>query len=171
MPRYQYSLNSVIRWKRLSLSMLWQGVGKRDYNPGTSVIFYGAGAKAQVAVFKEHLDYWKEDNPDAYYPNPYIATVGGFPALRAKTMQNCDRYIQNAAYLRLKNLTIGYDLPDDWIKSAGLQRVNVYFSGENLLTFTKLPEFFEPETVFVFNEGGKNYSQTQVFSFGLNVSF
>ncbi|MDL2281990.1 TonB-dependent receptor [Parabacteroides sp. OttesenSCG-928-G06] len=170
-PHYQFSVNGAITWKRLSLSMLWQGVGKRDYNPGTSVIFYGAGAKAQVAVSKEHLDYWREDNPGAYYPNPYIATVGGFTALRAKTMQNCDRYIQNAAYLRLKNLTIGYDLPENWIKSVGLQRVNVYFSGENLLTFTKLPKFFEPETVFAFQEGAKNYFQTQVFSFGLNVSF
>lgn len=170
-PRYQYSLNGSITWKQLTLSMLWQGIGKRDYNPGLSPLFYGAGAKAQVIAVKEHLDYWREDNPDAYYPNPYIATVGGFAALRAKTMQNCDRYIQNAAYLRLKNLTVSYELSPDWIKPIGLQRVNVYFSGENLFTFTKMAKMLDPEAVFSFYEGGKNYALTRTFSFGLNVSF
>ncbi|MCC8154753.1 MAG: hypothetical protein LIP01_11470 [Tannerellaceae bacterium] len=170
-PRYQYSINGAITWKRLTVSMLWQGVGKRDYDPGTSVLFYGAGAKAQVVVLEEHLDYWREDNPGAYYPNPYIATVGGFADLRAKTMQTTDRYLQNAAYIRLKNLTVSYDLHPNWIKPIGLQRVNIYFSGENLLTFTKLAKMFDPETAFVALEGGKNYPLTQIYSFGLNVSF
>lgn len=170
-PRYQYSLNGAITWKNLTLTMLWQGVGKRDYDPGSSVMFYGAGAKAQVAVYKQHLDYWREDNPKAYYPNPYIATVGSIGSLTAKTMQTCDRYIQNAAYIRLKNLMVNYELPKEWTEKIGLQRTNVFFSRENLLTFTKLPKMFEPESVFVFGSGGKNYAQAQVFSFGLNVSF
>lgn len=170
-PRYQYSINYSLTWKRLSLSMLWQGVGKRDYNPASSVYFWGAGAKAQVTVFEEHLDYWTPENPGAYYPNPYIGTVGALPAYSAKTTQTADRYMQDASYIRLKNLTLNYELPEKWLKAIKFQRINMYCSGENLLTLTKLAKMFDPETVFVFNEGGKNYALTQVFSLGINITY
>lgn len=77
---------------------------------------------------------------------------------------------QDASYIRLKNLTISYDLPESWLKIIPLKRANVYCSGENLLTFTKLAKMFDPETVFVFYEGGKNYALTQVFSLGINIT-
>ncbi|ANH84185.1 SusC/RagA family TonB-linked outer membrane protein [Niabella ginsenosidivorans] len=170
-PRYQYALSGSLTWKHLSLSMLWQGVGKRDYNPAGSVYFWGAGAKAQVTVFQEHLDYWTPDNPNAYYPNPYIGTVGSIGPYAAKVTQAADRYIQNGAYLRLKNLTLSYNIPGNTVSKIGLKNVTIYGAGENLLTFTKMAKMFDPETVFVFNEGGKNYALTQTFSIGLNVSF
>lgn len=169
-PRYQYSLNGSISYKGWSLSMLWQGVMKRDYDPASSVYFWGCSSKAQVTVFSEHLDYWSENNPGAYYPRPYISTVGNISSYTSKTQQTCDRYLQNAAYIRLKNLTLSYELPAQWIKKIGLQRVNIYATGDNLLTFTKLPKMFDPETVFAFSEGGKDYALTKVFSFGLSVN-
>ncbi|WP_353332440.1 SusC/RagA family TonB-linked outer membrane protein [Bacteroides sedimenti] len=169
-PRYQYSINGSINYKGWSLSMLWQGVMKRDYDPSGSVYFWGCSSKAQVTVFSQHLDYWSESNPGAYYPRPYISTVGNINSYVSKTQQTCDRYIQNAAYIRLKNVTLSYELPSQWIKKIGLQRVNVYATGDNLLTFTKLAKMFDPETVFAFNEGGKDYALTKVFSFGLSVN-
>ena len=174
-PRYQYTFNGSISWKGLSLSMMFQGVGKRDWNPGSgSVYFWGSSSYAQVTVFKQHLDYWTPENPDAYYPNPYTAAAGAIGQFRNKTSQTCDRYLQNAAYCRLKNLTISYDLPKAWVNKVGLNKVQVFFSGENLLTFTKLADMFDPEGIFTSNsytsEGGKNYPMNKVYSIGVVVN-
>ncbi len=173
-PRYQYTINGSISWKGLSLSMMFQGVAKRDWDPGTAPYFWGSGPYAQVTVFKEHLDYWSESNPNAYYPKPYIHTAGGVTPFRNKTMTTSDRYIQSGAYCRLKNVTLSYDLPVAWVNKAGLSKVQVFFSGENLLTFTPLKGMFDPEAIFTGNsyqsEGGKNYPMNRVLSFGVIVN-
>lgn len=173
--RYQYTINGSIAWKGLSMSVIFQGVGKRDWNPGQgSVYFWGTGPYAQVTVFDEHLDYWSEDNRDAYYPKPYTAGAGAIQQFRNKTSLTTDRYLQSAAYCRLKNLTISYDLPKSWVKKVGLSKTQVFFSGENLLTFTKLAKMFDPEAIFAENsynkEGGKNYPMNRVLSIGLVVN-
>ena len=89
-------------------------------------------------------------------------------------MRTSDRYLQNAAYCRLKNITLSYNLPTSWVQKAGLQKVQVFFSGENLLTFTSLKDMFDPEAIFTGNsytgEGGKNYPMNKVVSFGLVVN-
>ncbi|CAK7043496.1 MAG: hypothetical protein PARBA_01471 [Parabacteroides sp.] len=173
-PRYQYTVNGSISWKGVTLSLLFQGIGKRDWDPGLATYFWGSSSYAQVTVFKEHLDYWSESNPNAYYPKPYIHTSGGVVPFRDKTMTTSDRYMQNAAYCRLKNLTVSYDLPAAWTNKIGMQKVQVFFSGENLLTFTKLKGMFDPEAIFTKNsytdEGGKNYPMNRVVSAGLVVN-
>lgn len=173
-PRYQYTVNGSINWKGVTLSMMFQGVGKRDWDPGAGAYFWGSGPYAQVTVFKEHMDFWSEDNPGAYYPKPYIHTAGGVTPFQNKTKTMSDRYIQNGAYCRLKNLTVSYDLPEAWVKKVGLQKVQVFFSGENLLTFTPLIGMFDPEAIYTKNdyttEGGKNYPMNKVVSFGLVVN-
>ena len=60
---------------------MFQGVAKRDWDPGTGAYFWGSGPYAQVTVFKEHLDYWSETNTGAYYPKPYINSAGGVAPL------------------------------------------------------------------------------------------
>lgn len=172
-PRYQYTVHGSFRWKGLSVSVLFEGVGKRDWSP-SGVYFWGSGPYAQVTVFKQHLDYWSETNPDAYYPKPYIHTLGGVPAFSNKTTTPSDRYLQSAAYCRLKNLTISYDLPSAWLRKIGLQKMQVYFSGENLVTFTAMKGMFDPEAVFIrnsstYNDPGKNYPINKVISFGLII--
>ncbi|WP_423774527.1 SusC/RagA family TonB-linked outer membrane protein [Bacteroides heparinolyticus] len=173
-PRYQYTINGSISYKGLTLSAMFQGVGKRDYNAGGGVYFWGSGPYAQVTVFKEHMDYWREDNKDAYFPKPYIHSAGGVGPFQQKTKTVSDRYIQSAAYCRLKNLTLSYDIPQRWTQKIGMQKVQVFFSGENLLTFTPLMSMFDPEAVFTSNsytgEGGKNYPMNKVVSFGLVVN-
>ncbi|MEJ7736864.1 MAG: TonB-dependent receptor [Chitinophagaceae bacterium] len=170
-PRYAYSFNGSIDWKGLSLYVLLQGVGKRDFAPGVGdVYFWGSGALAQVSVFKEHLDYWTPDNPNAYYPSPYAAPAGAIGSFTNKTQQVSDRYLQSAAYLRLKNLTISYSLRKNMISGLRLNRVNVFASGENLFTITKLAGMFDPETLTGSTSTGKIYPLTQVYSFGLNIS-
>lgn len=173
-PRYQYTINGGVSWKNLSLNFMLQGVGKRDWNPGATPYFWGSGAYAQVTVFEEHMDYWRPDNTGAYYPKPYTHTAGGIRAFSPKTMTISDRYLQDASYLRLKNVTLSYNIPQMWVKKVGLNKVQVFFSGENLLTFTKLKGMFDPEAIFTENsytkEGGKNYPMNKVVSFGLIVN-
>ncbi len=174
-PRYQYTLNGAVSWKGITLSVMFQGIGKRDWDPTGSVYFWGSSSYAQVTVFKEHLDYWTEDNKNAYYPKPYINSAGAVGKYNAKTSgEPTDRYLQNAAYCRLKNLTLSYDLPASLIGKFNLQQVRVFFSGENLFTITKLKGMFDPESIFTSNgytgEGGKNYPMNRVLSVGLTVS-
>ena len=172
-PRFQYTINGNIAWKGLSLSLMFQGVGKRDWWPN-GVYFWGCGPYAQVTVFNEHLDYWTENNKDAYYPKPYIHSAGGVGPFRNKNVQTNDRYLQSARYCRLKNVTLAYDFPTEWIHRAHLTKLQVYFSGENLLTFTPLAKMFDPESIFTSNsytgEGGKNYPMNKVLSVGLVVN-
>lgn len=173
-PRYQYTVNGSISWKDLSLSLMFQGVAKRDWWPG-SVYFWGSDAYAQVTVLKQHLDYWTPENPNAYYPRPYIHSAGGVRPFNPKTKTVSDRYLQNAAYCRLKNITISYNLPKAWMQKIGLQKAQVFFSGENLLTFTPLKGMFDPEAIFTgggkwWSAGGKNYPMNKVLSFGFIVN-
>ncbi len=171
-PRYQYTINGSMDWKGVSVSVMLQGVGKRHWAPGSgTVYFWGAGPFAQVTVFKEHLDYWTPNNPNAYYPNPYTAGAGAIGKFRAKTSQVSDRYLQSAAYCRLKNITLNYTLPTAWTKKIGLSRMQVFFSGENLWTWTRLAPMFDPEAIFTSNnysgQDGKNYPMNKVYSAGL----
>ncbi len=173
-PRYQYTINGNISWKGLSLSLMFQGVGKRDWNPGSAVYFWGCGPYAQVTVFPEHLDYWTESNTDAYYPKPYIHSAGGVGPYRNKNIQTSDRYLQSARYCRLKNVTLSYDIPAVALHKLHLTKLQVYFSAENLLTFTPLSSIFDPESIYTSNsytsEGGKNYPMNKVLSCGLIVN-
>ncbi len=174
LPRYQFTINGMINWKGITLSVMFQGVGKRDWNPGTAPYFWGWGSYAQATFFTQHTDYWTEDNPGAYYPKPYLHTAGGIGIYQNRNMQTSDRYLQNAAYIRLKNLTVAYDLPKHIINPVGLQGVRVFFTGENLWTGTKLAKMFDPEAIFTSNgytsEGGKNYPMNKVLSVGLTVN-
>lgn len=172
-PRYAYSLTVAADWKGFSASFMLQGIGKRDYAPGVGdVYFWGSGALAQVTVFPQHMDYWTVDNPGAYYPNPYSSPAGSINSFANKTQQVSDRYIQNAAYMRLKNATIGYSLPYELLQRIKLNRVNFFISGENLFTITKLTKIFDPETLTGVGgtTTGKIYPLSQVYSFGVNIS-
>ena len=167
-PRYQYSVNTAVGYKAFNVSFLFQGIGKRDYNPAGSNYFSGAQSYAQVTVFEEHLDYWSEDNPNAYFAKPYISGAGNNGSFTAKTTNNTtDYYLQSASYLRLKNLTISYNLPQTWLDKAKFSKATLFVTGENLFTLTNMIGFFDPELVFVAAQGGKNYPLNKVVSVGL----
>lgn len=170
-PRYAYSVTGSLNWKGLTLSMMLQGIGKRNFAPGPGdVYFWGSGALAQVTVFAPHLDYWTPENPNAYYPNPYAAPAGSISSFTNKTQQVTDHYLQSAAYLRLKNATVSYLLPAEWVRRAKLGKVNLFITGENLLSITKLAKMFDPETLSGGLSTGKIYPLSQVYSFGVNIS-
>lgn len=168
-PRYHVGLNLDAAWKGFDFSVFFQGVLKRDWMFGTDdPYFWGIqGNKWQSAGFKEHLDYWTEDNKGAYYPRPYMDNN--------KNHQASTGYVQNAAYLRCKNIQLGYTLPQSVLNKIKLANLRVYVSCDNLFTITKLTKVFDPEAFGSYqNSGwgsGKTYPLQRVVSMGVNLSF
>ncbi len=162
-PRYNFGLNLDAAWKGFDLRLFFQGTLKRDLWLDGSYFWGVTGGMWQSNVFKEHLDYWTPDNPNAYYPRPRWDGNNRY----AQT-----RYLQNGAYARLKNITLGYSLPKAWVNKAGMQNVRIYISGENLLTFTSLSKIFDPENIgSLYGETGKTYPLQSTISVGINVNF
>lgn len=171
-PRYAFSFGGTISYSNFSLYTLFQGIGKMDFAPQKGdAYFWGSGALAQVVVFKQHLDYWTPDNPGAYYPNPYSAPAGAINSYISKTEQVSDRYLQNAAYMRLKNVTLTYAFSPDLLKKIKIQQAKIFVSGENLLTVTGLTKIFDPEMLVGPEGTGKWYPLTKVYSMGVNLTF
>lgn len=172
-PRYNFGANFEFRYKAIDLSFFFQGVGKRDFDLGREPYFVGANVNMwQSAAFKEHLDYFRPENTtsplgpnvNAYYPRPLFDSAG-------KNFVTQTRWLQNAAYLRLKNVQIGYNLPDHLLSNLGLSSIRLYLSGENLVTWTKLSTIFDPETIDGSWGYGKVYPLSKVVAAGLSVNF
>lgn len=172
-PRFRTGITLDAQWKGFDFSMFWQGVLKRDFDPGeNSMVFWGTTGSGQwwSTSFKDHMDYFRAEdtasplgaNVNAYYPRPLFNN---------KNHKTQTAYLQNAAYMRLKNLQLGYTLPKSLINKIGLQNVRVYVSGENLLTITGLSDTMDPETAGIGKQGGTVYPLSSVYSFGLSVNF
>jgi len=176
-PRYMYGFNARAAWKGFDFSMQIQGIGKQDlyitemYNGN---VFRGpAQGPMHACVFEGQLDYWRDDtsplgaNPNAYYPKPYSIYTGqndkayGWPT---------DRYLQNGAFMRVKNVQLGYTIPAVITNKVNISSLKIYISGENLLTWKKL-RVLDPEQVKGNNGDGKIYPLSQIYSMGLNITF
>ena len=174
-PRYSYGFNLGADWNGLDLSVFLQGVGRQHWYPGTGArAFWGPYTRPYATFIPNGFmdDVWSEENPNAYYPRPR-----GYIALRENRSLGAinDRYLQNIAYLRLKNLTFGYSLPQSVLSKVYVERLRIYFSGENLLTFSKLKsKYIDPEQAAAEDGGNGNarmYGWSKTFSFGVDVTF
>jgi len=178
-PRYQYGFGGNAAYKGFDFSFMFQGVGKRDLSIQQHSMRGPAQGKFHATVYKEHMDYWRDEssplgaNPDAFFPRPYSQN----PGLNKKNWNYAStHFLQNGAYLRLKNVTLGYTVPESLTKKVKISNVRIYLSGENLLTFTDLL-FFDPEGFAGRNLGqgthtGKApYPLSKVISGGLTVNF
>ena len=172
-PRYNFGLNLTAAWKGFDLKVFFQGTLKRDYAPGASdAVFWGACGigKWQATGFKQHLDFFRSDpndplgqNLDSYYPR---ANWNG-----GRNNQTQTKYLQNAAYCRLKNLTIGYTIPQNITRRFYVQNLRVFFSAENLFTITSFTKLGDPEIIDASGWGfSKAYPLTRNFAFGLSVT-
>jgi TonB-linked SusC/RagA family outer membrane protein len=166
-PRYMFGADFGADWKGFDFRAFFQGVLKRDYFQnsyyfwGTSASIYGS------AGLRQHADYFRDDpdhvlglNMDSYYPRPLIST---------KNQVAQTKYLQDASYVRLKNLQLGYTLPRTLSQRAGIQKLRVFVSGENMFTITKMSTLFDPETVDG-GYGGNSYPLFKVYAVGLNVT-
>ncbi|MEH6703721.1 MAG: TonB-dependent receptor [Galbibacter orientalis] len=144
-PHYLYSFKVSSSWKGFDISAFFQGVGQQDWYPNTdSRTFWAMYNRPYDSFIRKDLanNIWSPENPDAYFPRMfgYIA-LSDNDALGAVN----DRYIQDISYLRLKNLTVGYTIPKNIIDRLPFTKFRIYFSGENLLTFSKLTDYIDPE--------------------------
>lgn len=177
-PRYIYSFGIDLEWNSIYLSAFFQGVGKQDWYPDNESAFWGQYNRPYDNMPTWHVgNYWTEDNRDAYLPR-YTGYYG--PFYNGNYFANI-RYLQNAAYIRLKNLQVGYTLPVKWTQKAGMQKVTVFFSGENLWTWSPLYRYTRDFDVTANIHGsdsisgvdgdGFGYPVMKSFSIGLNVTF
>lgn len=172
-PRFQFGFDLNAAWKGFDVRMFFQGVMKRDYWQGSDFMFGASGAgQWSASGISNVYDYFRNENTwsvqggyanvntDAYLPRPLYSS---------KNLQIQTRYLQNAAYVRLKNLTIGYTLPLEMTSKWGISKMRVYFSGENLWTGTGLVDQFDPETIGTNN--GNAYPLQRIYSVGLSLTF
>ncbi|WP_293670217.1 TonB-dependent receptor [uncultured Parabacteroides sp.] len=132
LPRYSYSVNLSGDWNNFFLSAFFQGVGKQDWYPSSECIFWGQYNRPYNNMPTWHEgNYWTEDNQGAYLPR-----YAGYNESLKSTPQT--RYLQNVAYIRLKNLQVGYTLPQQIVSKARMQNVRVYISAENLWCWSPL---------------------------------
>lgn len=174
-PRYLTGLNLDASWKGVDVQMFWQGVLKRDFWPGdTNMTFWGVtDGEWWSTSLKAHMDHYRPEghplgaNLDSYYPRPVFNT---------KNNKVQTKYLQDASYIRLKNVQIGYTFPKKIANKLMLQNLRIYLSGENLLTITDLSDTMDPETVGAGNQSnsqanGTVYPLSKTYSFGLSINF
>lgn len=151
-PRYQFGLNSNFSYKNFDLNVFVQGVGKRDIWIGNN-LYWGAGA---AGTWETYNNSWTPERTDAFYPAYKNA---------GRNRQVQSRYLANGAYLRMKNLAIGYSLPKSLTDKLNLQKIRVSASAYNLFEIKSVPETFDPELV------GMNYPIIRSLAFGLQATF
>ena len=150
LPSFMYGMNLGFDWMGIDFSIFFQGVGNHYlYPPGMNFAFWGPYSYAYYTSFLPtgFIDkVWSEHNKNAYFPRPrvYSSTGGELAPVNS-------RYLQNIRYLRLKNLTVGYTLPQKWTKAIHVEKVRFYFSGENLAYWSplkKYTEYLDPESAY-----------------------
>ena len=161
-PRYTYSARGDLGWKGIDFSFVIQGVGKCDgFLQGTARHALQDMAAYPQKVHLERYNVKTNPNPNASYPRLTYNT--GFNQNTFSTY-----WLEDASYLRLKNVQLGYTFPEKWMKKARIEKLRVYVSGDNLLTFSDFFYAYDPETPV---SSGGYYPQVKTLVFGLNVTF
>jgi TonB-linked SusC/RagA family outer membrane protein len=163
--RLPYSIDLSADWKGFDLRLFLQGVGKRQAYPSEShngEYFWGMYNTPWAGMSVKNLDNWDYKGDDGYFPRmkPDIANNGELAKVQTK-------YLQDASYLRVKNLTVGYTLPEQLTGKWRVNRLRFYLSGENLFTFHHMEvPGNDPE-----RNDNVYYPFMKVMSLGLNIDF
>ena len=158
-PDWTFSSNMSVGWKGLNLQLFWQGVS------GSEKLVTGATEEHGIwggFTHEIYADYWTPENTDAAYPRPTKYTM--------KNAQISDFWMVDGSYLRLKNIKLSYDLPQNICSRLKISNINVFVSATNLLTFAELNKYdIDPELVGRGPES--SFPQTSVSTIGLNINF
>lgn len=181
--RYLFGINLGAEWNNFSFSVFLQGVGRQQWYPSTEAeMFWGQYNRPYNNIPIFHLgNMWTPENTNAYFPRTMSRAASNSTTRTLGVAQT--RYLQNVAYVRMKNIQIGYNLPSNWTKRIGAQSLRVYFSGENLFTYSPMYKVVK-NTIDVENAvqsdrdvtggtsgDGYNYPMLKSFSFGVNLGF
>ena len=156
-PKFYFGLNFACGWKGIDFSMLLQGVaGAKQYYSAIGlnqpIVYFGNQVNKRIAE-----GAWRQGRTDASYPR---LTTKEY----SQNLQTSDFYLENLSYLKIRNIQIGYTLPQKWTEKIQLERVRFYASLENFFTFTQF-HGFDPEV------SGYAYPTIRQALFGINITF
>jgi TonB-linked SusC/RagA family outer membrane protein len=174
-PRYNYGIILGAEFAGFDLNVFAQGIMKRDWNPGTdNGFFWGPFARQYENFYPKSIESmaWTPDNPNAYFPRLAVYAERGGDYEGAQLRVNSDKYLQNAAYLRIKNITLGYSIPQKLVSKFHLDNVRLYATGVNLFTFSPLYKHNPDRTVDPEQlSNGNDYPFTKTYALGLDIKF
>ncbi len=157
-PRYSFGVKTELSWNGFDFELFFQGVMKRD--TWLAPEFFLTHYTNEWSMYpKVATDWWTEDNRGAYFPRPIVGQ--GQEMIIPQT-----RFLQNSAYLRLKNTTLGYTLNKRMTNKLHLNRLRVYFTGRNLWEATKMVKIADPELAAV-----SKYPLHRQYSLGIQITF
>lgn len=157
-PRFTYGLNLNAEYKNFTFNAFLQGVGKADgYLYGRAIQPFFSGA----SVYEQHKDYWTPENTNAAFPRLTWGDAGN-------NYQHSSFWMKNAAYLRLKNIQVGYNLPKSVLGKLKIEQARFYVNGQNLLTFDRFWKGFDVETPV---GTGTNYPMVKMITVGVDLRF
>lgn len=157
-PRYTFGLQGGLTFRGIDFSLFLQGVGKRSFLLDATEI--QPFSQPWFGPQKHNLDYWTPENTDAFWPRLYAK--GGHNFLPS------DKWIQNAAYVRLKDIQIGYTLPEQVLSKFAVQKLRFYIAGHDIWETTKVMDFIDPETP---DKATFQYPFRRVYTLGVNLTF
>lgn len=159
-PRYSFGLNLGAKWNNLDISVFFQGVAKRTlFREGDFAMPWSDWWRYPPQFY--YGQTWNEDRPDAYYPRLTHGEIRHWN-YQASTLQKI-----NAAYVRLKNIQIGYTLPKGALQKLGIERTRFYVSGQDLFEIHNVKGGWDPES----DKAGFNYPFQRYYSFGIDLTF
>jgi TonB-linked SusC/RagA family outer membrane protein len=154
--RYLYGVNLSAQWKGLDFSMFWQGVGKRSFIIDKYTMApLGYSYEMPWTI---HRDYWTEENTDAYWPRVLNQEVYNY--------EPSDKWVQDGAYVRLKNIQLGYTIP---VPKNIVQSLRIYVSGSDVWEYSNVLEIFDPEVGN--NTSSQTYPFFRTWTMGVNLTF
>lgn len=172
-PRYTFGLTYNVTFKGFDLNAFFQGVGLRTMMLRGELIepfHFNYG----MTMYQHQLDFWTPQNPDARYPR---LAANGSQSNTNNYRRGSDMYLYDASYVRLKNLQLGYSIPDGIVKKLKMQKIRAYLSGQNLFTISGV-KFVDPELSEFDNSmkdnganSGRAYPTMVYYGFGLDITF
>ena len=176
-PRYTFGFTYNVAWRGFDLNVMLQGVGKRSqYLRGE--LMEPFHSNYSYCIYEHQLDFWTPTNPDARWPR--LVAPGSSSSTNNWGMAGSDIYLLNAAYLRVKNVQLGYTIPKTWTQKFGVDKLRVSINVENPLTFAK-NSFIDPESSEFGSDmggisgiganSGRNYPTLSYYGFGLDIEF
>lgn len=174
LPSFSYGISASAQWNGFDVSAFFQGTGNHYWYPaGQSMPFWGPYSYPYLSFLQKDFlaDVWTAENTDAYFPRAMAYSASGGVLSNVN-----DRYLQNLRYLRFKNLTVGYTLPQSWTGKARIESVRIYFTGENLCYWSPLKKhsrYVDPEAAIDRSNAYNNayYPWQKSFLFGIDVTF
>ena len=177
-PRYAFGITPSVGWNNFFLSAFFQGIGHRDWSPTAEAdYFWGQYNRPYAFLPVSTLDHWTPANPNGYFPRYRGYEALSFPR---ELYLPQTRYLQNAAYVRLKNMTVGYNLPAPALQRLHLINMRFYFTGQNLWTYTPMHKHapsYDPEVlgsdpqVDPTGGAGNDYPILKTYTLGMNLTF